>query len=409
MKMSILQFATLFVFISISNAMMAQSDFGSDSVGKASFHRHYEIGIAPFLDLNTVSRNGLTAYKLLQDAYSLKLQPRLPKTLGKIAGGIWSFSITYLTMIWPHEFGHSLRAKQAGGAFRIHNVALPIPYTTMHLPADVSLTHRALSVTGGFEVNYLSSKSIQNDFLEYDGLYNDELALAFAHRLMYPIYVSLVIPRNPADKDTWIHTAGDPVHYIAPVWENYSDNAFFLSDSTVHPGLVSFYRQSALFATFWNLLDPTFYQEISALFGDVRDGKRPWYLLGDRSKGWTVGTMFNVSPLGYEVFLNNYLSWKNRLYILQIKSGRPFKNNAISLSCPNILHKQRLKLGGAAEVWDQDLYGKGFLLSTDVSASIGHQLSLEAQIGYKSRGYTLGRTTENHVIAWLGIRYQLEE
>ncbi len=234
------------------------SSFAQENVD-STFHRHYEIGIAPSYDLDNVSRNSLTIFKLTEDAYSRGIQPKLHEKLGNILGGVWSFSFTYLSMIWPHEFGHSMRAHQIGGHFNIHDIALPIPGTTMTLPDEVSFQGRALSIIGGFEINYLTSKRIQDDFYEYNGLYNDELGLAFVHKMMYPIYVSLVIPQDPNEKDTWINTGGDPVHFIMPVWQRYSNDQIFLPDSTVNPGLVDFYGQSALLATFLNLLDPAFY------------------------------------------------------------------------------------------------------------------------------------------------------
>ena len=373
----------------------------------STYHRYYEIGIAPSYDLHNVSRNGLTTFKVMQDVYSKGIQPKLPEKLGNMLGGVWSFSFTYLSMIWPHEFGHSMRAHQVGGHFNIHNIALPIPYTTMDLPDDVSFQSRALSVIGGFEINYLSSRSIQDDFYEYNGLYNDELGLAFVHKMMYPIYVSLIVPQNPEKADTWIKTAGDPVHYIMPVWQSYSNDEVFLSDGTVHPGLVDFYGQSALLATFFNLLDPAFYKQASAAFGKPTDGKRPWYLIGNEHTGWSYGTMFNTSILGYEVFLNNYLKLNDRLFIVRLKTGRPFKNNSLTISSPNIYTSEKIKLGALAEVWDQDIFGMGGMVYSDISYSISDKIDINLQFGYKTEGYTIGRTVESNFIGWAGFRYNL--
>jgi len=183
---------------------------------------------------------------------------------GNVTYGIFSFAVTTLTMLWSHEFGHSLRAKQIGGEFRIHNANLPVPYTTMHLPSEVSYVDEALSVTGGFEVNYLSVRKIQSEFVAQNGIYNEDLAFAFANRILYPLYVTLIVPATPTEPDVWINTAGDPVHYVLPVFKNYSNNAVFKPDSTVNPELVNFYAQSAIFATFFSLLDPHFYSEVGA-------------------------------------------------------------------------------------------------------------------------------------------------
>jgi hypothetical protein len=224
---------------------------------------------------------------------------------------------------------------------------------------------------------------------------------------MYPIYVSLVVPQDPEEQETWINTAGDPVHYIKPVWQRYSNDEIFFPDSSVNPGLVDFYSQSAILATFLNLLDPAFYKQAAALFGKVSDGKRPWYIVGNDQNGWSYGTMFNTSILGYEVFLNNYLKLNDRLYIVRLKTGRPFKNNSITVSSPNIYRSENIKLGALMEIWDQDIFGKGFMIHTDFSYSVHKKIDLNFQLGYKTEGYTMGRTVEDNFIGWVGLKYKL--
>lgn len=401
---SIFKFTCLILLTSQTTNSYSQED----SLTKdSSYHREYTLLIAPNYDLNNSAINGLTVFKGTQDVFTHGIRPYLSPNAGNILSSVWSFGCTYLSMIWPHEFGHSLRAKQMGGNFNIHNFGLPFPYTTMELPNTATFEDQALSVTGGFEVNYLTSRKIQSDFFEYNGLYNDELSLAFSHRIMYPIYISLIIPQDPKKKETWIKTGGDPVHYIKPVWQMYSNDQVLLPDSSVHTGLVNFYNQSALFGTFWNLLDPTFYKEVGAFFGDVKEGKRPWYLLGNNQNGWSYGTQFNVSPLGYELFLNNYVKLNDKLFILSLKSGRPFKNNSITLTSPNIFSSNTLKIGGSVEVWDQARYGTGFSASSDLSFHIDNKINLLLQAGYKTKGYTLGRKINEGFIGSIGFSYHL--
>ncbi|MBN2890240.1 MAG: hypothetical protein JXL97_00095 [Bacteroidales bacterium] len=371
------------------------------------FHRQYEIGLGTNYDIQNSAVNGLTVFKLTQDAYTYGVRPHLPKTLGNIVGGFWSFSFTYLAMIWPHEFGHFSRAKQVDGLFKIHNIGLPFPYTTMHLPDEISLEQNALTVIGGFEVNYLTARNIQTDFFEYNGAYNDALSLAFAHRMMYTVYTSIVIPQNPSTPETWINTGGDPVHICLPVWKNYSNGQVFMSDSSVNPGLVKYYNESSLFATFWNLADPTFYKEIAALFGDVKDGKKPWYIIGNETTGWSYGTTFNTSVLGYELYLNNFLKVNDKLYMIYFKYGRPFKNNAIGVYSPNLYENKKIKLGASVEIFDQDIYGKGFASYANVSYKFYKKLSLNIQAGYKTDGYVLGKQLNEGFLGFFSLKYDV--
>lgn len=74
------------------------------------------------------------------------------------------------------------------------------------------------------------------------------------------------------------------------------------------------------------MLDPQFYREVGAAFGKSSKIRRPVFLIGDYRNGWTYGTLFNASPLGYELYFQNYIHYKNNQYGLYVKYGRPFKN-----------------------------------------------------------------------------------
>lgn len=207
--------------------------------------REYQFGIYNQYDLRNSSTNAISTHRFLQDVYRKNIMPLMNDKAGNITYGIYSFATTFMTMLWSHESGHSLRANQVGGEFRIHNANFPIPLTTMHLPDDISYVDEALSVTGGFEVNYVSARRIQREFIANNGTYNEDLAFSFANRILYPLYVSIITPADPKDPNTWINTAGDPVHCVLPVFKNYSGEKVFMADSTVNPELVDFYSHTS--------------------------------------------------------------------------------------------------------------------------------------------------------------------
>jgi len=156
----------------------------------------------------------------------------------RLGYAIYNFATTYILIVWSHEFGHSLRAEQVGGKSKIHNAALPFPYTTMHLPDDISLENEALAVTGGFEVNYLIVRSLQREFISQNGTYNEDLGLGSVHRKMYPLSTSLLVAMDPEDPEVWKNTAGDPAHIALLTFKNHSGNQVFTSaDSIVNPDL----------------------------------------------------------------------------------------------------------------------------------------------------------------------------
>jgi|APSaa5957512622_1039677.scaffolds.fasta_scaffold44280_2 hypothetical protein len=125
-------------------------------------------------------------------------------------------------------------------------------------------------------------RDMQSQFVRYNGLPNDDLSFSFANRLMYPIYTTLVVPIDPKNQNVWIETAGDPVYYTLPVFEQYSGNQVFLSDGTVNPELVSFYYEAMILALAVNLLDPPFYGELGASFGRATKDRKPIFF------GWRL-------------------------------------------------------------------------------------------------------------------------
>jgi hypothetical protein len=367
--------------------------------------RDYQFGIYNNYDLRNSSSNAISVHALASDLFRKGVVSKMGPKLGKVSYGVFNFASTFLTLIWSHEFGHSLRAKQVDGYFKIHNFGVPIPYTTMHLPSDISITDEALSVTGGFEVNSLSVQNIQRKFIARNGLYNEDLAFSFANRLFYPLYTTIIVPINPNEKNVWIETAGDPVHIILPVFKNYSNNQVFMEDSTVNPALVKLYGQAALFATFFNLLDPQFYREVGASFGNMDKLRTPIFLIGDHKTGWTYGTMFNVSPLGYELYLNNYIHLNDRMFVLSLKYGNPFKNNGLTIGWQNIVERENISLSSYIDIWDQDIFGKGMALDMSLDYKITRKVGVHLSLGYKTEGYVLGKKLDAGLNAGLGFIY----
>jgi hypothetical protein len=373
-----------------------------------NIYRDYQLIIAPDHDLYNASVNSRTAGKFLHDVFSKGIGPKIKNnTLKNISEGIWSFTSIYTSMIWAHEFGHMLRAKQVGGNFTIERLSFPIIFGHMDLPPNHSLEDNALSVAGGFEVNYLTVRDIQLDLFRHNSLYNDELSLAFAHRLLYPIYFTVIAPVDPERPNTWNNTMGDPVHWIKPVWER-SGNEIFQSDGSVNPELVSFYKRSALASVLWNLVDMNFYSEAVAAFSSIEEAKEAKYLIGDEVNGWGYGTNFNTSVLGAELYLTNYLRLKEQLYSIKLIYGFPFQNNGIGLGAYDVLKRDnKFNVDINLDVWDQVYYDMGFALSTNMKYRVGNHIEVILQSGYKTEGYLIGRKLQSGFIGNFGLRYKL--
>ena len=389
--------ALIVLFALISATLSAQD---------SSWVRKYQFGIYNQYDLRNSSENAVSINRAVNDGFRRGIKPLMGPKLGNVTYGVFNFATTFMSIVWSHEFGHSLRAAQVGGEFRIHNASIPIPYTTMHLPEDITLSNEALAVTGGFEVNYLTVRALQREFIAQNGIYNEDLGLSFAHRIMYPLYTSLIVPIDPNDPEVWKNTPGDPANCALLTFENYSNNQVFVgADSTVNPDLVKFYQQSAILGTFFNLLDPQFYREVGGSFGNASKTRRPIFLLGDYYTGWTYGTLFNVSPLGYELYMNNYIHVKGNMFAMYLKYGNPYKNLGLGLGWQDIIKESPVRLSAFVDIWDQDIYGSGISGELSADYRFMDKFGIHLNLGYKTRGYVLGKQTNEGPNLGIGLIY----
>ena len=389
--------ALIVLFALISATLSAQD---------SSWVRKYQFGIYNQYDLRNSSENAVSINRAVNDGFRRGIKPLMGPKLGNVTYGVFNFATTFMSIVWSHEFGHSLRAAQVGGEFRIHNASIPIPYTTMHLPEDITLSNEALAVTGGFEVNYLTVRALQREFIAQNGIYNEDLGLSFAHRIMYPLYTSLIVPIDPNDPEVWKNTPGDPANCALLTFENYSNNQVFVgADSTVNPDLVKFYQQSAILGTFFNLLDPQFYREVGGSFGNASKTRRPIFLLGDYHTGWTYGTLFNVSPLGYELYMNNYIHVEGNMFAMYLKYGNPYKNLGLGLGWQDIIKESPVRLSAFVDIWDQDIYGSGISGELSADYRFMDKFGIHLNLGYKTRGYVLGKQTNEGPNLGIGLIY----
>lgn len=367
----------------------------------------YNYDVAAFTnhDLRTSSTNFITAHRLLSDSFYRQISEKEPSAGLDFLTSAYQFSLTYMTMLWSHEMGHFIRAKQVGGQFNIHDFGLPIPYTTVDLPGDISLEDEASFVTAGFEVNYLNVRHLQSDFIRHNGGTNEDLGLTFANRLMYPIYTTMIVPIDPSDPSVWNTPAGDPSQYILPVFERYSGDQVLLMNGSVNPELVSLYNEATLLAVLVNFADPNFYNELGASFGDQNKVRRPIFLLGNYQNGWTYGTSFNASPLGYEIYLRNYIHINNQQFMVYAKYGRPFNNLGVGLQVNDLISGSRLSADLVTDFWQQDDYEYGAAAEVIGQYKLGANSSLTFSVGAKTEGYLLGKPLDAGFISSLGVSY----
>ena len=121
---------------------------------------------------------------------------------------------------------------------------------------------------------------------------------------------------------------------------------------------------------------------------------------------WTYGTYFNVSPLGYELYLTNYLNLEGRLYSLYVKTGRPYKNIGAGFSLSELYRLGRFSVGSSCDVWMQDVYGNGAAVTLSSDYRVFDNAGLTMKAGWKEQGYAVGRRVEESSLVLAGFFYR---
>ena len=392
----------LFVLFTVTITLCAQGENQPESF------REYRFLFGPANEIETIAEAGTSLNKIFQDIYFRGLQSRVPSSIQPYTEIIWSAFWTYFFTLWPHEYGHRARARQSGGDFIINNKSFPFPSAEMILPPSLDIKMRTLSSIGGLEINNRMMNQIHMDFYENDYAYADEMIHAFIQEVFFPFYSIIVTPADPDKPSTWTSTRGDPVEAILSVYEKHTGRPAIREDGSVDPELSRYYRESVYVNILWTLLDPMLYQSAKAFGADMNKNHglmRPW-MIGKNRLSWAWGTQFHSSPLGYELYFNNYFRVNGNLYSLYFKTGRPYKNIGLGIRIPGLVKKGGFALGAGCDIWDQDLYGKGASFSVDLRYQFYKGVGLLLDGSWKDEGYLVGRRVGKTKMLYAGFSYR---
>ncbi|MDH5756813.1 MAG: hypothetical protein OEZ55_09115 [Nitrospinota bacterium] len=360
--------------------------------------RRYRFALSSQPEVEMSSINGVTLNNLAQDIYLNHLGPTLGEGTGeKITAATWSVFWTYMLVIWPHEMGHWLRSQQIEGDFVFHNYALPFPHTTFEKTDKTTIEDEIFLSIGGFEVNSIIARDTELAYYTEGKAYSDELVLGFIHQVFYPMYALTIFPADPEKPETWIDTRGDPVQFILLAFRRYTGREPIREDGSVDPELVDLYKEAAALSVVMPLLNPMLYRSAKAFAHNMRINpvvEGDDILLGDKELGWTYGTQFRPSALGYELYFTNYVSYRGGLYALYLKYGRPFKNNGAGLVIPRLYASGTATVGAKVEGWEQDLYGSGMAAYISLGFGLSDNWALSLQGGCKQMGYLTGEALQ---------------
>ncbi|MDD3095858.1 MAG: hypothetical protein WC372_07095 [Candidatus Neomarinimicrobiota bacterium] len=401
----------LLITIFLINAEIPKADAGESG---AAF-REYRFIYGGSNDLYTVANLGVNSYAVLTDLYYLKLAGHIPESFEGVSAAIWQTCCSFMLTIWPHEFGHWARARQVGGEFVFVKFGIPWPDARMDLPANIDLFPETLTSVGGFEINSLMHRMIAESYYARNYGYANLGIHAFIQQIYYPAYAFVVAPLvsrkwiDPRDADTWIRTMGDPVESALLTYRNYSGIPIPEKGEPVDPGLVSYYRECIWMNLVWTLLNPGLYEGIRA-FGvpmEKRGGYMEPFFSGKNGNSWMYGTLFNASPLGYELYFDQHIRIAGRYVRCSLRYGRPFKNYGIEMRVPELGQWEKFRLGADLAYWYQETFGHGLQLGAECGLSDGRS-GIQVSGGWKSRGYVLGMPVEQGFYVRGGINLFFE-
>jgi hypothetical protein len=146
----------------------------------------------------------------------------------------------------------------------------------------------------------------------------------------------------------------------------------------------------------WTFIDPGFYEGLRAFGVNMNDnsGYMQPRFFGNDDNAWVYGTMFNATPLGYELYFNNHIRLKGKYFNASIRYGRPFDNIGISLNMPSVLQTSFFRLGAETGYWYQEPFGHGIMAEFRGVFSLSEIFGFNLKAGWKSTGYVLGLPIE---------------
>lgn len=364
--------------------------------------REYPFTIGEPLDSRTIVGTGIALNKLSYDVFNTGIAPKLPDSVVPWIEPAWSFFWTFNFTMWPHDYGHWVRANQVGGDFIIESYRFPFPIATMVIPPGATSLDKTMMSIGGFEINTLMRRYTENRYYETGYRDAEDLVHGFIQTIMFSMYTNLIAPADPTKADTWNNTYGDPVDVVKQVFEHYTGRPA-VNAGVVDPELITLYREYYWANLLTVLLDPMTYKMAHAFGEDMRQQPRvhdPWLYQSDNFS-WAYTSTFNPGALGYEIRLTQHLKINNHYMRAYIQTGRPFKNRSVGFAMPRFYQLGNIIIGSEIDLWDQDIYGRGNMFTLNSRYRISRSMEMVLDLHWKDDGYIVGHRLEKDAGALL--------
>ncbi|HPD80842.1 MAG TPA: hypothetical protein P5519_05155 [Spirochaetia bacterium] len=397
----------ILVFV-CSYTIIAQDTDTTTEDFEPAYYRDYQFLIGGWGDVQNAVTNSRTLSKMLFDAYYRLAAPAITNTfLRESIGALWSFSVTWLSSMAPHELGHFFRANEVNATFWIEGLGFPGPVGHIVFPATKTKEDELAFVTGGIEVNTLYAMNVQKDWYRYNGLFNDEIFVTLFHRIIFPAYAFFVDPAVPAnwrDANGNDIALGDVASVARLVFER-QNKPVLLTDGSVNPELVTYYNATKWVSLLVNLLDLNTYYEAAALFSGETNGKNAPWLFGNSTWGYSYGLFTTVAQLGTEIYFYNYAALNRHSVNIYLRYGFPLKNMGIGLTLFDLVKFSFLSLDMSIHLWTQEYCDFGGAVEGTLYIPLTKRWSLCMLGRWKTLGYMLGLPIKEGFSAMAGILY----
>lgn len=323
------------------------------------------------------------------------------------------YPLTFVLPSIQHErFGHGSRVTEFNGTIISVSIALPPPFqfsfpSNGYLSSNLSTTQQELMISaGGCEANEILGNIIRKNILLDNELdYHNAFQYLYANNDLSG-YVSFAPNISGSDITSYVTNIN-----------GYYGNSKIKTE------------QLQLYAALSILLDPINYYSFNSLFnGYIWKGKNKSKIhlirITDNIK-YLPKFKFGLTPYGPELTLQNYFKDRGKLYSLNIGRSDGSIGNSWRLGAEvwNVKLNDRLSLNFSGQIWNQqninfyvnnqlensEDFGGLFINTVNYDFySKENVLGFTLQLGYKSKGFSVGENLNSGLIIRGGLTFRLK-
>lgn len=392
--------------------------FALNSDAQSQYNLIYERQIG----MNFAGENFVAGLHLIDYADSLFIPKFIIKEdsdFARVANPIYRFGKLFLTnylitdfiMTMNHErFGHGYRILQADGEI-VEIVYSPPPpfgsefsYISFNRSSNHTIQQDLTVNFGGSEANMVLSDIVRKNIL---------LDERFSHNLAFP----------------YLYGSNDAPGYTAFVSNPYSDpNKYIENINNLYGGEGLTRKKMRTYSFLALLTDPMNFYALKSVFHDyLIKGKHSTKVgmikFSNRIK-YLPRFRFEYTPYGPELVIQNYLKFDNKLFQLSFSHSDGTFNPSWRLTAEawNISATEKLSFNFKGQIWNQPEIN--YFVNDNFTIAVGgggqaiattnynlitdkHTLGATLQIGYKTKGYTLGEQLNESLILRGGLTFRL--